>query len=577
MSRDFKNSSLLDTKSGDPMSTYLKMSYDHLNVLLKAQKKSDDEIDKIMDKVKEMKKKIEKLVRKFKLKVEAKYGYLNDADLIKKGLAHAGKYGLSSIEKELFIRHVLDKSGPKTDLTMDEDLKYSAMSRFLGADVSATPLLKVSPKDQAKLNELVVLYNSTKHLFNDLKNQSAYYSSGADLDTLAGAEFKPEKMSKANYINPLIVLLFATKCAPIENRTLKTNMARMVLARVPSLLQKVNLFDNVFDGELEQDFNLSQAVAADPNSLGTFSEDSPITNLIKRFKIQVELYKTVVNLRNGKFFAKESDEHDGFNAIDALLSDYDYSHFDTIDNLSMDEGTMLKKLLSVFSIRPTFTMLSSYANKMQIGSQSINSLARVKFINLPVINVRIPTFINEEQVLSLKDSLKAQDCFVENKMLVPKNKEVVYSKDVAFFYCDRRHKTVNFSTLTVGLKNISLPNSFVGANALNRTQLDFNNTETIGREMFDLKGLILLETPPSGEDVVVGSSAVIVYKQDNIATSYLYYNPLVTGFKVKDPSDPENFMEYPPIMTLPEYSQNSDESFRGKATEKATVWFYQKQ
>ena len=95
--------------------------------------------------------------------------------------------------------------------------------------------------------------------------------------------------------------------------------------------------------------------------------------------------------------------------------------------------------------------------------------------------------------------------------------------------------------------------------------------------MFELKGVILLETPPSGEDVVVGSSAVIVYKQQNLATSYLYYNPLVTGFKVRDPSDPENFMEYPPIMTLPEYSQKPDESFRGKATEKATVWFYVKQ
>lgn len=156
-------------------------------------------------------------------------------------------------------------------------------------------------------------------------------------------------------------------------------------------------------------------------------------------------------------------------------------------------------------------------------------------------------------------------------MLVPKNKEVVYSKDVAFFYCDRRHKTVNFSTLTVGLKNISLPNSFVGANALNRTQLDFGNTETIGREIFELKGLILLETPPSGEDVVVGSSAVLVYKEDNLAPTFLYYNPLVTGFKVEDPNSPGNFMAYPPIMTLPEYSQDTDESFRGKATEKATV------
>ena len=576
MSRNFKNSSVLDTKSGDSMSTYLKMSYDHLNTLLKAQKKSNDEIDKIMDKVKETKKKVEKLVRKFKLKVESKYGHLNDADLIKKGLAHAGKYGLSSVEKELFIRHVLDKTGPKTELTLDEDLKYGPMSRFLGADTSSTPLLNVTPKDQAKLNELVVLYNSTKTLFNDLKNQSYYYKEGVDLHTLASAQLDKEKMSKTNFIHPLITLLFAFKNEPIENKILKTNIGRMVLSRVPTLLQKVNLFDNVFEGELEEDYNLGAAIAADPNSLGSFSEDSPITNLIKRFKIQIELYKTVLNLRNAKLFSKSSDEHDGFNAIDALLSDYDYSHFDTIDNISMDEGTMLKKILSVFSIRPTYTMLSSYAAKVQIGSQLHNSLARVKFINLPVINVRIPTFIDDNTVLSLKDSLKSSDCFVENKMLVPKNKDVVYSKDIAFFYCDRRHKTVNFTDVSVGLKNISLPNTFVGANALNRTIVDFSETEIIGKETFSLNGVVLLETPPSGEDVVVGCSSVIIKQNENMSSkNYLYYNPLITGFSVKTPQN--DFFEYTPIMYVDEYSLGDEPSFRSLANEKATVWFYEKQ
>ena len=66
----------------------------------------------------------------------------------------------------VFIKLVLN---PKMDqYTLEGEFRYSPMSRFLGLDTYAGQILKTSPKDHAKLNELVVLYNSTKHIFNDI-------------------------------------------------------------------------------------------------------------------------------------------------------------------------------------------------------------------------------------------------------------------------------------------------------------------------------------------------------------------------------------------------------------------------
>merc|ERR1711988_154800 len=138
------------------------MSYDQLYATLKAQNKSSDEIDRTIDSVKERKKKIHKVVKKFRMKIEQKYGQLDEPDLIKKGMAHAEKYGLNDIEKREFIKQVLRPGYDQ--YTLDGSIKYSKMSRFLGLDTYAGQIIDVGSKDYAKLSELVVLYNSTKQI-----------------------------------------------------------------------------------------------------------------------------------------------------------------------------------------------------------------------------------------------------------------------------------------------------------------------------------------------------------------------------------------------------------------------------
>jgi hypothetical protein len=587
MSRnDFhKNVNRGDSRSHDStFSSYLKMSYDQLYATLKAQKKSQDEIDRTIDKVKNVKSKIEKVVKKFRSKVEQKYGHLSEPDLIRKGLKHAGKHNLSDVEKELFVSQVL-RGTPYDSLTYEGELRYSPMSRFLGLDNYAGQILNVQPKDQSKLNELVVLYNSTKSLFNNIKNQTYTYRDCAP-EAITG-KYNSEKHNVATYIHPLLAMLYFPQVEALERRTLKTNIARMIIQRAPMVANKVNLHDNVLPGELEGEFELAFAIAHDPNSLNQFSNESPIANLTKRFKCQIELWKSVSNLRQGRYYSS-GDRDDGITGFVKTLSTYNWTHFDSPDNLSIqDEGTLLKKFLSVFSIRPSFTQISSYVHRVSMGYTNVSGLARTTFVNLPVINIRLPTSVtgSTNSVVHLDNALEQTDLFIENKVLVPKNKSVIYSQDMIFFYADRKFRTVNFANVNMGLRNIALGPSFIGATTLNQTQLRFNERPRIGKEMFRLRGVIVLQTPPNNTDIVTGCSASIVVPADVsrgvMSDQYLSYNPQAASIKFRSTgavAGDDQYVRNNPVSWIPEYKTNNDmPGFKDTAYSRGCIFFYVKE
>ena len=581
-----KNTNQDENKSrDDTFSSYLKMSYDQLYATLKAQKKSSDDIDRTIDKVKETKSKIERVVKKFRSKVEQKYGHLSEPELIRKGLSHAGKYGLNDTEKEVFVHQVLQGTNMDS-FTYEGELRYSPMSRFLGLDNYAGQILNIQPKDQAKLNELVVLYNSTKHLFNDIKNQTYTYRDCAP-EAITG-KYNTEKHNVSIFIHPLLALLYLPQVEALERRTLRTNIARMVIQRAPMVANKVSLHENVLPGELEGEFELAFAVAHDPNSINQFSNESPISNLTKRFKCQVELWKSVLNLRQGRYYSTGYDENDGITGFVKTLSTYDWTHFDGPDNMNIqDEGNLLKKFLSVFSIRPSFTQISSYVQRVSMGYTNVSGLARTTFVNLPVINIRLPTSVtgNNNSVVHLDNALQQTDLFIENKVLVPKNKSVIYSQDMIFFYADRKFRTVNFANVNMGFRNIALAPSFIGATTLNQTQLLFADRPRIGREMFKLRGVLVLQTPPTGADIVTGCSASIVVPADlnrgEPNDQYLSYNPSVASIKFQSAqsvSGDNQYVSNNPICWIPEYKSSADKpGFKDTAYSRGCVFFYVKE
>jgi len=261
---------------------------------------------------------------------------------------------------------------------------------------------------------------------------------------------------------------------------LYTNMGRVVIQRAtPYINRHIPLWDNVMSGEMEAEWHLTWDIVNDPNSLAYFSDDTPITNLLKRFKIQIELWKNVLNLRQGRLYSLAGyDADDGITGLVRVLSQYDWTYFDSPDMVNVqDEGSVLRKLLAVFSYRPIFAQISTISTRTLIGMSNYNALSRTTFLNIPIVNVRLPTLMQAQTgaVMTLNNALSQSDFFIEHKTLVPKHRSVLFTQDILFFYANRRYQAVNLARLNFRVSYTSIPYQSwnIGQTAINNTPLKF--------------------------------------------------------------------------------------------------------
>ena len=559
--------------------------------MLKLKNLSDKEIDVIVDKIKDTRDNIRKVVKKFLGKINSSYGHLDIPDLIKKGMKHAEKYGLSDIQKKVFINHVM-KGDIYSEYSYQRETKYSPMAKFLGFDFVHGQMIKVAPKDHNKLNELHMLYEETKHVHADVKMNIANYRDCAP-EALSG-KYDRTKHNVSVSIHPVLAALFLPKVDYLERRMLYTNIARMVLARGQAYLKNFDfhLQTNIAPGELDAELELAHDIAYDPNALEYFKDDSPMDNIIKRYRCQVELYLSVLNLRQGRYYSTGYAESDGIAGFIRVINSYDWTFFDSPELFQVqDEGTILRKLLAVFSCRPTFTQLSSFSNRFGLGHTTITNLSKTTFVNIPVVNIKLPIDLIGNQVhsISLDRALTQTDYFIEHKVVVPKNKSVIYSNQVAFFYANRRYPTVNFNSASMTLRYMSMPLSFINQTTINKSVLNFQDHFRIGRDWFDLKSVVVLQRPPiNGIDIATGCSAIVVLNgntpgnlyQGASGSVYLHYNPSVASIQYLDGNQPAGQSQYvsnPPISYIDEATSDPTAiGFRSEAQERGTIFFYVK-
>jgi hypothetical protein len=536
--RDYKDNTNTNTNTNtelsvnDSIESLNRLSYEEIYRVLISLGKSEDEIQSTLKKIKEVKDKVHKVVKKFRHKVERKYGFLDETALIKKAMAYATKGKLTNSERDTFIQHLLNGNDK---LYYDGYLRHSNMSSFLGYS-RTSQILNSKAKDQVHLNELVALYNASKSLYYDVRMQNLTYTD-CPIEVLA-SKFKKDKHIVTQHIHPIVAMLLIPKVKCISRRMIKPNIGRLVLSRAPLISSKMNLYDNIMPEDIEAEFELGYAISQDPNSTNVFTDETPVENLTKRFKCQIELWKNIINLRSGRFFSRAYDANDGITGFMRILDGYNKIQYDVNDNFNMqDEGTILKKMLGLFSIRPTLAQVSTSQAKMQVGYSNISGLSRVTILSLPVVNIRLPavnTNIAAEPV-ALVDALEQIDVFLKHKQLVPMNKSIIKSSEMIFFHAHRKQRTLNSSLVSVSYKNIALTPSFIGVSSLNKTPLHFNQYMAIGTENFAIKGVIVLHTAPDLE-LITGCSASFIANPDHERgmneETYHTYNPLASGTNV---------------------------------------------
>jgi hypothetical protein len=381
--------------------------------------------------------------------------------------------------------------------------------------------MKLNDNEYKVLQELLKLYSSSRPLHAQVLLQSMQYRD-CDFEALTG-EFKRNMGHRpGDSIHPVVAAMFLPKIDLLENHFLYSNIAGIVKAR--------------YNGEAltnRPDYELFYALTQDPNDV-VCDNRSPMSDLLNRAQLQNQLWNCVLNLRNGQYYNSVFRE---------FVSSVDVCRLNKQDNPDLVygryDGTILKRLLSAFSFRPTVVSTTPVYQIVNINPYQQN--VRPIVTAVPMMNLRLPPTVSDETPISLSDALEQHQYFLENGTMVPRHTSLIYSRGVLFFFVDRRANVIRFNDMQPF--NIArLPLAVSGFERLNDREVLYEDEIKIRGDTYQLRSVVLAEvnrnTPE--KNVVVGSSAIFMLHADPAKGLYqnefFQYDPLGVTDAVQDPT-----------------------------------------
>lgn len=528
--------------------------------------------DAIFEEYKNRYEKIEKKANKFKNILSDRYKNLSFDELVTKAKKYAKKYELSDDEFNMFFHLTL-----KENMQKSQNIPSTKLSKTLGYPITMTDKLNVKNEELNVLNDILKLHGETSTLHSQVVLQTLQYED-CSKEALAGeVDDKTRATSKNNffsYVHPVVAALFLPKIKLLEEQMLISNIGSIVKTKKEG--QQIRT---------KPDFNLYISMVHDPNELACATE-SAITDLKNRFILQTHLWDSVLNLRQGKYYHEK--------LADFLLAVENCKNniYDSPDlTYVKDEGTILRRIMSAFSLRPTYVNTSrimAHQSDNQLAPQSMfsygstgssNSLFSLnELTTIPMINLRLPININNQGVsISLEQALEQSQWYIENKMIVPKRQQLIGSNDVLFFYVGRRYKSLNISRMSTPYNFSNLPMTVAGFESLNDKVVNFKENMTIINDTYKLRSVVFVDTSPKNNNLIIGCSTGVIIPADienNIyQDEYILYDPLKSAYY--NISGEKNN----PITAIPGSSADAVdgvESFYSRASKRGTIFMYQK-
>ncbi len=532
-------------------------------VFLKLREKYNDEkfVEQVQTLLLEKHNKIVKKAKKFAALVREKY---SDSSmpfhvLLQKAQLYKKKHNLSEDEFEVFKRiYEQDLSGAQSP---EVAVPITNMMKILGTiNTGFTgPKLTVSDNEYKTLQEILKSYSINKPLHASVLLQSIQYTD-VGYEAVTG-EYKRELgQLPGEHVHPVVAALFVPKIQVLENHFIYSNMAGIVKARHSEepLMTK-------------PDYELFYALVTDPNDV-VCSTSSPMEDLLKRINVQVELWSSILHLRNGQYY---SDRFRNF------ISTVDMCRLNKYDNPDLvygrHDGTVMKRLLAAFSFRPTVVATS---NVVQLFSMNpYLQGVRPVVTTIPMINMRLPVNLQDMGPVSLNNAISQQQFFLEGNTLVPKYTDLIYSRGVLMFYVDRRASIIrvqNQPPFNMG----AFPQPLAGFERLNNKKVDFK-PDFLVRESdeYKIRSVIVSEVNStienaSNQNIVVGSSALIYKHADlnngPVIDTALIYDPY-SVYSNTGGTDPKPFRTMSATPTL----DDSQKDFISVASERGVIFVYE--
>jgi len=517
---------------------------------LKQKYKDEQIVDAVMAKYNEKLKRVKKIAEKIRDRLIAKYPNLSMKEYIDKVSEYRKKYEFDSSEMDHII-HLLFQN--KTGLANSEvlDITYNEMSKALGfvpASYNLAGKMNVKQDELEILNNILQLASASKELHSQVTLQSLLYENVA-LHALNG-QFDRPRVNVFSFVHPVVAALFLPKIKFLDEH--------MIIASIPNIVQQRY---NGNELTTQPDYELYMDIATDPSEAAcTIGKIKPFHDLLNRTQVQISLWENVLHLRQGKYYTPNLSSF--IAAIDACRN----SVFDAADLAYVkDEGTILRKLLSAFSIRPTIVSTAPLYG-ISSATSNIASLTATHITTISMLTMRIPLLDKSKtQSISLSDALEQRQLYIHRRQITVKSQQIMYSRDLLIFYIHRRFQTVNLARLTRPYQMAILPITMSQYERLHAAQVNFDYNMTVGTQVFALRSVVAVETAPNNDNLIISCSALIRMSDGNNA---LEYSPLdLLG------DDPKYIQ---PLTYLPVQGglYSSTPSMTSKASTRGTLFIY---
>ena len=532
---------------------------------MKLRQKFNDEdlVDKIQKAYVEKHLTITKKAKKFAELIREKYSNQQYPFhiLLEKARLFKVKHGLSEDEFAEFQRiYEQELVGLKSP---DVVLPATNMMKVLGSvnvDFQGFTT-KLNDNDYKHLQEILKLYASSRPLHAQVLLQSMQYND-CDFEALTG-DYKPELGHRpGDSIHPVIAAMFMPKVDQLETHFLYSNIAGIVKARYNN--ERLNN---------RPDYELFHALTQDPNDV-VCDNRSSMLDLLNRAQIQNQLWNSVLSLRNGQYYNTQFRDFVGMVDMCRLnkhdTPDLVYGRYD---------GTILKRLLSTFSFRPTIVATTPVYQVVNINPYQQN--VRPLVTAVPMINFRLPTSLNDDSPRSLNEALEQHQFFLENGTLVPRHTSLIYSRGVLFFFVDRRANVIKFNDMQP-FSISRMPMTVSGFERINDQVVDFETSLEIRGDVYQLRSVVLAELNKNApeKNIVVGSSAIFMIHPDSdkqmYTTEFFKYDPISVADAYLDPATNryENRKPVSILYGMPNVGPQGT-SFMEMAQTRGIVFMYQ--
>ncbi len=293
--------------------------------------------------------------------------------------------------------------------------------------------LKIKESEQGVLSEILSMWQRSSSLHKSVFMHSLMYDD-CSLVAMTG-EFKRDKHVASNYIHPIIACMFLPKFDIFEFHMLYSNFGSIIKAKH----EKKPIIT-------EPDALLYNDMITDPNDV-VCDISSPITDIRNRYKVQISLWETVLKLRSGNYY-----EANPISDFLQVLNECRNNLYDNADlAYNQDEGAIMRKILSIFSLRPTFIatkpiytiasfVASPFSASVNMGMGGINqgfgnnfgqsgfpfnSQPTYTVTRIPMLTLQLPPFVGtgREEPINLRSAINQTIGLMKTKQLFPKNNQ----------------------------------------------------------------------------------------------------------------------------------------------------------